>query len=140
MWIGGGSRQPVLAETRVPERCGFYPKAGATGGWVDSVLMRVIDGLLAFPLLVLALAVVAALGPGLRNALIAIAVIVTPRISRVVRGEVLSLRTREWVSAARIVGVPQRIILFRHLLPHLAGSLLVFTALQLRLFRGGDGS
>jgi ABC-type dipeptide/oligopeptide/nickel transport system permease subunit len=104
--------------------------AGYAGGWVDSLLMRVIDGLLAFPLLVLALAVVAALGPGLRNALIAIAVIVTPRISRVVRGEVLSLRTREWVSAARIVGVPRRIILLRHLLPHLAGSLLVFTALQ----------
>ncbi len=104
--------------------------AGYAGGWVDSLLMRVIDGLLAFPLLVLALAVVAALGPGLRNALIAIAVIVTPRIARVVRGEVLSLRTREWVAAARIVGVSRRIILFRHLLPHLAGSLLVFTALQ----------
>ncbi|GAA3337244.1 ABC transporter permease [Amorphoplanes nipponensis] len=104
--------------------------AGYAGGWADSLLMRVIDGLLAFPLLVLALAVVAALGPGLRNALIAIAVIVTPRIARVVRGEVLSLRTREWVAAARIVGVPRRTILLRHLLPHLAGSLLVFTALQ----------
>lgn len=104
--------------------------AGYRGGWVDSVLMRVTDGLLAFPLLVLALTVVAALGPGLRNALIAIAVVTTPRFARLVRGEVLSLRTREWVSAARIVGVGTPTILVRHLLPHLAGTLLVFAALQ----------
>ncbi|MEU8473152.1 ABC transporter permease [Streptomyces sp. NPDC029006] len=104
--------------------------AGYRGGWLDTVIMRVSDGLLAFPLLVLALTVVAALGPGLRNALIAIAVVTTPRFARVVRGEVLSLRTREWVSAARIVGVPQSAIMRRHLLPHLAGTLLVFAALQ----------
>ncbi|MFB7031643.1 MULTISPECIES: ABC transporter permease [unclassified Streptomyces] len=104
--------------------------AGYRGGWVDSFVMRVSDGLLAFPLLVLALTVVAALGPGLRNALIAIAVVTTPRFARVVRGEVLSLRTREWVSAARIVGVSRMAIMRRHLLPHLAGTLLVFAALQ----------
>ncbi|MZE55801.1 ABC transporter permease subunit [Streptomyces sp. SID5770] len=104
--------------------------AGYRGGWLDAVIMRVSDGLLAFPLLVLALTVVAALGPGLRNALIAIAVVTTPRFARVVRGEVLSLRTREWVSAARIVGVPQSALMRRHLLPHLAGTLLVFAALQ----------
>ncbi|OKJ63536.1 hypothetical protein AMK27_11770 [Streptomyces sp. CB02009] len=104
--------------------------AGYRGGWVDTFVMRVSDGLLAFPLLVLALTVVAALGPGLRNALIAIAVVTTPRFARVVRGEVLSLRTREWVSAARIVGVTRTTIMRRHLLPHLAGTLLVFAALQ----------
>ncbi|MEU0661092.1 ABC transporter permease [Streptomyces lavendulocolor] len=104
--------------------------AGYRGGWLDAVVMRVSDGLLSFPLLVLALTVVAALGPGLRNALIAIAVVTTPRFARVVRGEVLSLRAREWVSAARIVGVPQSAIMRRHLLPHLAGTLLVFAALQ----------
>ncbi|MFC9336848.1 ABC transporter permease [Streptomyces sp. NPDC057020] len=104
--------------------------AGYRGGWVDTLVMRVSDGLLAFPLLVLALTVVAALGPGLRNALIAIAVVTTPRFARVVRGEVLSLRTREWVSAARIVGVTRTTIMRRHLLPHLAGTLLVFAALQ----------
>ncbi|MFD6419230.1 ABC transporter permease [Streptomyces sp. NPDC060194] len=104
--------------------------AGYRGGWVDALVMRVSDGLLAFPLLVLALTVVAALGPGLRNALIAIAVVATPRFARVVRGEVLSLRTREWVAAARIVGVTRFTIMRRHLLPHLAGTLLVFAALQ----------
>ncbi|GAA2941459.1 ABC transporter permease [Streptomyces enissocaesilis] len=104
--------------------------AGYRGGWVDALVMRISDGLLAFPLLVLALTVVAALGPGLRNALIAIAVVTTPRFARVVRGEVLSLRTREWVSAARIVGVTRTTIMRRHLLPHLAGTLLVFAALQ----------
>ncbi|GAA3767313.1 ABC transporter permease [Micromonospora maritima] len=104
--------------------------AGYRGGWLDALLMRAVDGLLAFPLLVLALTVVAALGPGLRNALIAIAVVTTPRFARVVRGEVLSLRTREWVSAAHIVGVPTWALLRRHLLPHLAGTLGVFAALQ----------
>ncbi|MFD4899380.1 ABC transporter permease [Streptomyces sp. NPDC058411] len=104
--------------------------AGYRGGWVDSLVMRISDGLLAFPLLVLALTVVAALGPGLRNALIAIAIVTTPRFARVVRGEVLSLRTREWVSAARIVGVTRSAIMRRHLLPHLVGTLLVFAALQ----------
>ncbi|MET7599115.1 ABC transporter permease [Streptomyces sp. NPDC004082] len=104
--------------------------AGYRGGWVDALVMRTADGLIAFPLLVLALTVVAALGPGLVNALIAIAIVTTPRFARVVRGEVLSLRTREWVSAARIVGIRERHILRRHLLPHLAGTLLVFAALQ----------
>lgn len=104
--------------------------AGYRGGWVDALVMRVSDGLLAFPLLVLALTIVAALGPGLRNALIAIAVVTTPRFARVVRSEVLSLRTREWVAAARIVGVTRFTIMRRHLLPHLAGTLLVFAALQ----------
>lgn len=104
--------------------------SGYVGGVVDSIVMRIVDSLLAFPLLVLALTIVAALGPGTRNALIAIALVVTPRIARVVRGEVLSLRTREWVAAARISGVPTRIILGRHLLPHLTGTLMVFTALQ----------
>ncbi|MFB8247198.1 ABC transporter permease [Streptomyces sp. NPDC001046] len=104
--------------------------AGYRGGWVDALVMRTADGLIAFPLLVLALTVVAAIGPGLVNALIAIAIVTTPRFARVVRGEVLSLRTREWVAAARIVGVPERQIMRRHLLPHLAGTLLVFAALQ----------
>lgn len=103
--------------------------AGYAGGAVDSVLMRVVDGLLAFPMLVLALAVVAALGPGLRNALIAVAVVNVPRFARVVRGQVLSLRTREYVLAAEIIGVARWRILVRHLLPHLAGVLLVFSAI-----------
>lgn len=102
--------------------------AGYVAGWVDVVLMRAVDGLLAFPILVLALAVVAATGAGLRNSLIAIAVVTTPRIARVVRGEVLSLRTREYVQAAQIVGVPTRTILRRHIFAHLAGTLAVFTA------------
>lgn len=102
--------------------------AGYRGGIVDAVLMRVVDGLLAFPMLVLALALVAALGPGLRNALIAVAVVNVPRFARVVRGQVLSLRTREYVLAARIIGVREWRIQLRHLLPHLAGVLLVYSA------------
>lgn len=104
--------------------------AGYLGGWVDAVVMRTVDGFIAFPLLVLALTIVAALGPGVSNALIAIAMVITPQFARLVRGEVLSLRTREWVAAARIVGVPTPVLLYRHVLPHLTGTLLVFAALQ----------
>ncbi|QMU96470.1 ABC transporter permease [Microbacterium esteraromaticum] len=104
--------------------------SGYRGGAVDAVIMRIVDAMLAFPLLVLALTIVAALGSGLHNALIAITAVVTPRIARVVRGEVLSLRTREWVDASRIIGLPTFRVLLRHVLPHLMGTLLVFVALQ----------
>lgn len=103
--------------------------SGYRGGWLDAVLMRVVDGFLAFPMLVLALAVVAALGPGVRNALIAITVVNIPRFARVVRGQVLGLRTRDYVSAAQILGVPSGRLMRRHILPHLADVLLVFSAL-----------
>jgi peptide/nickel transport system permease protein len=91
---------------------------GYFSGWLDIILMRGIDVLLAFPYLLLALAIVAALGPGLRNAMIAIAVVNIPFFARTVRGTVLGLAGREFVDAARLSGAGHGAILFRELLPN----------------------
>lgn len=91
--------------------------AGAFGGWVDSVLMRVTDTFLALPGPVLAIAVVAALGPGLRNTLVAVAIVWWPYYARIVRGEVRTLAARPHVEAARLAGAGRLRLMFRHLMP-----------------------
>src|SRR5262249_7261968 len=99
--------------------------AGYAGGAVDLLLMRVIDALLAFPALLLAISISATLGPQIQNAMIAIGIVAIPVYARLTRAQVLSLRSREFVTAARAVGVgPTRIVL-RHLLPNLANALIV---------------
>jgi len=85
--------------------------------------MRLTDILMAFPYILLALAIVAGLGPGLRNAMIAIAVVGFAIYTRRVRGIVLSVRGREFVEAARAVGSPDRLILVRHIVPPLIKTL-----------------
>jgi peptide/nickel transport system permease protein len=99
--------------------------AGYTRGWVDEVLMRGTDIFFAFPSLILAMAIAGALGPSLQNALIAVAVVTWPVYARLVRGQVLSLREREFVQAARSVGATDRLIISRHLLPNTLSPLLV---------------
>ena len=99
--------------------------AGYAGGWVDMVLMRAIDALLAFPGLLLAISITAALGPQIQNAMIAIGVVAIPVYARLTRGQVLSLREREYVTAARAIGVrPLRLVLW-HILPNIANPLIV---------------
>jgi peptide/nickel transport system permease protein len=92
--------------------------AGYVGGWFDEVLMRFADIFLAFPTLVLALAIAAALGPDLRSAVVAIAATLWPRYARVVRGQVLSVKQREYVLAARGLGAPPWRILLETILPN----------------------
>lgn len=87
--------------------------------------MRVTDIFFAFPSLILAMAIAGALGPSLRNALIAVGVVLWPVYARLVRGQVLVLREREFVQAAQAIGSPTRMILFRHLLPNVLAPLLV---------------
>ncbi len=99
--------------------------AGNAGGLLDEALMRVTDVFLAFPPLILAMAIAGALGPSLTNAIIAIAVVTWPVYARLVRGQLLSLRQREFVEAARSIGVPGLRILLRHLLPNALSPLLV---------------
>jgi peptide/nickel transport system permease protein len=99
--------------------------AGYAGGWVDMVLMRAIDALLAFPGLLLAISITAALGPQIQNAMIAIGVVAIPVYARLARGQVLSMREREYVTAARAIGVrPLRVVVF-HILPNIANPLIV---------------
>jgi peptide/nickel transport system permease protein len=99
--------------------------AGYRRGWIDEVVMRVTDIFFAFPPLILAMAIAGALGPSLINALIAVVVVLWPVYARLVRGQVLSLREREFIQAAQTVGVQNWRLLLRHLLPNVLAPLLV---------------
>jgi peptide/nickel transport system permease protein len=99
-------------------------------GWVETVVMRLTDILMAFPYILLAIAIVAGLGPGLWNAMLAIAVVGFPFYTRLVRSVVLSLRSREFVEAARALGSPDAAILARHILPHLISPVIVAFSLD----------
>ena len=104
--------------------------AGYYGGWMETVIMRFTDILMAFPYILLAIAIVAGLGPGLRNAMIAIAIVGFPLYTRLVRGVVLSIRAREFVEAARALGSPDPLILLRHVAPHLLSPVIVAFSLD----------
>ena len=105
--------------------------SGYYGRIVDGVIMRVIDIMLAFPGILLALVVVAILGPNLRNVMIAVGIGGIPRYTRLVRGSVLSSREFVYVEAARVVGAPDRIILFRHILPNVVGPAVVLSTISI---------
>jgi ABC-type dipeptide/oligopeptide/nickel transport system permease subunit len=105
--------------------------AGYWGGWTDDVLMRLVDALWAFPTLVLALAIAASLGPGLTNAMIAVGIVFTPAFARLVRGQALSIREREFAVAARALGAgPLRMMLF-HIWPNVLGPIIVQASLMI---------
>lgn len=99
--------------------------AGYAGGWWDETLMRITDIFFAFPSLILAMAIAGALGPSLRNALIAVAVVTWPIYARLARGQVLILRRRDFVEAAHAIGAGHGLILRRHLFPNMLSPLLV---------------
>ena len=105
--------------------------AGYGRGLADSVIMRVMDGLLAFPTLVLALAITAMLGPSLNNAMIAIGITGIPNFARLVRGQVLALRDQEYVQAARSVGAKNVRILGKHILPNTMAPIIVQTSIAI---------
>lgn len=99
--------------------------AGYRGGWIDEAIMRVVDVLLAFPGILLAIALAGVLGPSVRNLVLALCVLGWVGFARLVRGEVLSLKHREFVVAARVLGAGPIRIAWRHILPNLAGPLAV---------------
>lgn len=101
--------------------------AGYAGGWVDTVLMRVVDVVLAFPFLVLMLAIIAILQPGLTSFYIALALVGWVSYARLVRAQVLVLKTSDFVMAARSLGFGRLRILFRHILPNCIAGSIVFS-------------
>ena len=105
--------------------------AGYYGKWVDRILMRLADVQLSFPLMLLAVLIVAALGPSLPNLIMVLALTTWVRYARIVRGEVLSLREREFVLAARAAGASPARIVLRHLLPNVMTAVLVVGTLEL---------
>lgn len=104
--------------------------SGYYGGMVDLVIMRVIDIMLAFPYILLALAIVATLGPSLQNALIAIGVAYVPGWARFVRGNVLTIGKQEYVTAALVTGTRTRRVIRRHILPNVLASIIVLASLD----------
>jgi ABC-type dipeptide/oligopeptide/nickel transport system permease subunit len=99
--------------------------AGYAGGWSDNIVMRFMDVLLAFPSLLLAIAIVTVMGRGLQNALLAIAIVSIPIYARVVRASVLSVKEQEYVAASRALGASHFHILFRRILPNAVSPLIV---------------
>lgn len=103
--------------------------AGYYGRWLDLTIMRLIDLLLAFPNVLLALAIIAILGPGIFNLMIAVGISATPGYARLVRGSVLSIKENTYVEAAVAVGVPDRLIIWRHILPNVLAPVIIFSTL-----------
>jgi len=119
----------VAAATLVGSVLGLV--SGYLGGIADLVIGRVMDVFFAFPAILLALGIVAALGPDPKNVIIAIAVVYTPIFMRVVRGPVLALKARDFVEAARAIGATQARIVVRHIVPNLLSTLIVQVSLAL---------
>jgi len=103
--------------------------AGFLGGWVDAGIMRGVEVLLAFPYLLLAIAVVSALGPGALNTTIAVGIWGTPPVTRIVRGAVLALTETEYVRAARALGATGPALVIRHILPNILPTVIVYGTL-----------
>ncbi len=99
--------------------------AGYVGGMLDELLMRLTDMFLAFPALILAIAIAASLGPSLRNTVIALSVVYWPWYARLVRAQVLSIKTREYVEAARAIGAPDGRVLVRHIMPNAVSVVII---------------
>jgi dipeptide transport system permease protein len=104
--------------------------AGDFGGWVDALIMRVMDIILAFPALLLALVLVAIIGPGLFNAMLAIAVVLQPHFARLTRGAVMGEKNREYVMAAKVAGAGNLRLMFSTILPNCLGPLIVQATLS----------
>ena len=98
-------------------------------GTTDAIIMRITDAMLAFPALILALSIIALLGPSLANAMIAVAIINVSGFTRLVRGQVLALRNIDFVRAAYLLGASDVRIMARHVLPNVTGNLIVFGSL-----------
>ena len=105
--------------------------AGFAGGRADGVVMRMMDAVLSFPPLVLALALGAVIGAGLTGVVIALGVVYTPTFARLMRGQVLTIKTREYVEAARVIGSPGWRIVRRHVLPNVATPIVVQASLSI---------
>ena len=117
---------------------GFGAVAGYFGGWVDELIMRVVDVLMAFPFLILVIAIMSILGPGLTNLYIAVGVVGWIPYARITRGETLATRHLEYVLAARTIGCSSGRIMLRHILPNVIAPALiyVFTGMVLAILTG----
>ncbi|NLA25933.1 MAG: ABC transporter permease, partial [Firmicutes bacterium] len=105
--------------------------AGATGGWVDEVIMRTTDTFLSFPPLLMAVAIAALLGPSLVNAQIAIIVTYWPWYTRLMRGQAVSVKEKQYVKAAEAIGTKKLAIIFRHIVPNCLAPIIVQSSMDM---------
>ncbi|RJF81259.1 ABC transporter permease subunit [Azospirillum cavernae] len=105
--------------------------SGFRGGFIDSLIMRLCDVLLAFPGILLAIGIVAVLGPGIENVIYAVAIFSIPVFARLVRGSTLSLKQAVYVDAARAIGVRDRMLMLRHILPGTLPSVIVYLSMRI---------
>ena len=104
--------------------------AGYAGGKVEAVLMMIMDALLSFPMLILALAIIAILGPGIQNAMMAIAIVNVPNFARIVRGQVLAIKQSEYIDASRSIGSNGAQVLFKEILPNTLDAIIIYASLR----------
>lgn len=104
--------------------------SGYAGGWVDAVLMRIMDGMSAFPFTLLALMLMTALGAGMENVILSIGIASVPGYARMARGQVLVVKNEEYIKAVKALGATNSRILFKHLLPNIVSSLIVYATLN----------
>ena len=104
--------------------------AGYFGGWIETILMRIIDSLMAFPAILLALIFVSVLGSGLKSAIIAVSLAQIPRFARIVRSSVIQIKSNEYVAAAEVLGQSQGKILFLHILPNGIAPIIIQASLS----------
>ncbi|HEU5431008.1 MAG TPA: nickel transporter permease, partial [Thermomicrobiales bacterium] len=126
LWVG---IVPVAVALVVGVAAGLI--AGYYGGAIDSIAMRLIDIILAFPWLLLAIGIMAILGPGINNVVIAVAIVYIPSFARIVRGSVLSIKEKEYVEAARAAGLPAPQIMTRHVLANAWAPIIVIATLSI---------
>lgn len=119
-----GTAAGVFCGTIVGLISGFF------GGWTDTLVMRIIDIMYAFPGILLAILVVAVMGPSLFNLIVVLAIWATPSLSRIVRGDVLSLMGQDYIEAARAIGASRTRIMFLHLLPNTMAPIIVYATLS----------
>lgn len=105
--------------------------SGYYGGKIDMFVQRLVDIMMAFPGMLLAIIIVAVMGVGLVNAMIAVGIVSIPTYIRLVRGSVLSIKNREFVQAAKAIGVRESVIIFKHILPHCLAPIIVQSSLQI---------
>ncbi|WP_020612947.1 ABC transporter permease [Sediminispirochaeta bajacaliforniensis] len=105
--------------------------AGYFSGWLDNIIMRLMDILFAFPSILLALSIVSVLGPDLKNTIIAIGIVRIPIFTRTVRAEVLSVKSQEYITSARSIGIKDSMIIIRHIMPNIMSPFLVQATLSL---------
>ena len=134
----------IIYGTRISLRIGFLGMllgcvvgvilglvAGYYGGWADTIIMRLMDVQLAFPGLLVAICIIAIIGPGLENVIVAVGIFSVPLFARVTRGQVLTLKEQEFVAAARMMGAQDGRIMLNHLLPNAVAPLLVLCTLRI---------